>query len=96
MALELKVPVLCISQISRSCEKREDRRPILSDLKDSAVGAFERDADVVMFLYRDDYYNPDAKISLTECIVAKNRYGKIGTAQLHRNPQCGSFTEPER
>ena len=71
MAKELQVPVLCLSQLSRANEKREDKRPMLSDLRES--GAIEQDADIVMFLYRDDYYNEDSeKRNIAECIVAKN------------------------
>ena len=81
MAKELQVPVLCLSQLSRANEKREDKRPMLSDLRES--GAIEQDADIVMFLYRDDYYNSDAeKRNVAECIVAKNRHGETSTVPL--------------
>ncbi len=83
MAKELEVPVLCLSQLSRGPEKgRADRRPILSDLRDS--GSIEQDADVVMFLYREAYYDdgPDADESLAQCIVAKNRHGETTTVNL--------------
>ena len=77
MAKELQVPVLCLSQLSRANEKREDKRPMLSDLRES--GAIEQDADIVMFLYRDDYYNEDSeKRNIAECIIAKNRHGETG------------------
>ena len=80
MAKELNVPVICLSQLSRANEKREDKRPMLSDLRES--GAIEQDADIVMFFYRDDYYNEDTeKHNMAECIVAKNRHGETGTVQ---------------
>ena len=77
MAKELNVPVICLSQLSRANEKRDDKRPMLSDLRES--GAIEQDADIVLFLYRDDYYNEDSeKHNIAECIVAKNRHGETG------------------
>ena len=85
MAKELQVPVLCLSQLSRANEKREDKRPMLSDLRES--GAIEQDADIVMFLYRDDYYNEDSeKRNIAECIVAKNRHGETGKVELRWMP----------
>ena len=81
MAKELNVPVLCLSQLSRANEKRDDKRPMLSDLRES--GAIEQDADIVLFLYRDDYYNEDSeKHNIAECIVAKNRHGETGKVEL--------------
>ena len=84
LALVLEVPVLTLAQLSRSPETREDKRPILSDLRES--GSIEQDADMVAFIYRDDYYNENAKISdslsKSEIIFRKNRSGRIGTAQL--------------
>ena len=84
LALELKIPVICLAQLSRTPELREDKRPILSDLRES--GSIEQDADIVAFIYRDDYYHPENKVddnmSKTEVIVRKNRSGSIGTAEL--------------
>ena len=93
LALELKVPVLCLAQLSRTPELREDKRPILSDLRES--GSIEQDADIVGFIYRDDYYNKESKIddniSQAELIVRKNRSGKIGTAELLFKKNTASF-----
>ena len=90
MAKELQVPVLCLSQLSRANEKREDKRPMLSDLRES--GAIEQDADVVMFLYRDDYYNEDSeKRNIAECIIAKNRHGETGKVPLRWMPEYTAF-----
>ena len=90
MAKELQVPVLCLSQLSRANEKREDKRPMLSDLRES--GAIEQDADIVMFLYRDDYYNADTeKRNVAECIVAKNRHGETGKVELRWMPEYTVF-----
>lgn len=84
LALELKIPVVTLAQLSRTPELRENKRPILSDLRES--GSIEQDADIVAFIYRDDYYNEESKIddnmSKSEIIVRKNRSGKIGTAEV--------------
>ena len=94
MAKELNVPVLCLSQLSRANEKRDDKRPMLSDLRES--GAIEQDADIVMFIYRDDYYNEDSeKRNIAECIIAKNRHGETGTVQLQWMPEFTTFSDME-
>ena len=80
MAKELNVPVIALSQLSRSSEKRDDKRPILSDLRES--GSIEQDADIIMFLYRDAYYSDEGDKSVAECIVAKNRHGQTDKVQL--------------
>lgn len=100
MAKELEVPIICLSQLSRANEKDKTtvRRPRLSDLRDS--GAIEQDADIVLFLHREDYYNdddsnPDADPNSAECIVAKNRHGETGILRLGWRPQFTSFIDPE-
>ena len=81
LAKELDVPVITLSQLSRAPDARPDHRPVLSDLRES--GAIEQDADIVMFLYRDDYYNPETeKKNITEVIMAKHRSGSTGTVEL--------------
>ena len=90
MAKELNIPVICLSQLSRANEKRDDKRPMLSDLRES--GAIEQDADIVLFLYRDDYYNEDSeKHNIAECIVAKNRHGETGKVELRWMPEYTTF-----
>lgn len=92
MAKELDVPVICLSQLSRANESRStgQRRPMLSDLRDS--GAIEQDADIVMFLYRESYYEDDTENpNVAECIVAKNRHGETGTVMLEWRPEFTTF-----
>ncbi len=94
MAKELNVPVICLSQLSRAVESRPNKRPILSDLRES--GAIEQDADSVMFLYRDEYYNENSEDKgICECIVSKNRHGEIGTVKMQWLPQYQTFTDRE-
>ncbi|MCL2055514.1 MAG: replicative DNA helicase [Oscillospiraceae bacterium] len=95
MAKELNIPVLTLSQLSRSVESRSDKHPVLSDLRDS--GSIEQDADIVMFLYRDGYYNPESPDPLmAECIVSKNRHGETGTINLRWNGQYTLFLSESR
>ncbi len=94
MAKELNVPVICLSQLSRGPESRQDKRPMLSDLRES--GAIEQDADEVLFLYRDEYYNENSeKKGIAECIVSKNRHGEVGTVELQWIPQYQTFADRE-
>ena len=95
MAKDLQVPVITCAQLSRGPESRTDKTPMLSDLRDS--GAIEQDADIVMFLYRDDYYkdNPDME-NVASCIIAKNRHGSTGKAELGWYGQYTKFTSIDR
>lgn len=92
LAKELKCPVLALAQLNRECEKRANKRPMLSDLSES--GKIEQDADVIMFLYRDEYYNPNTNESgITEVIIAKNREGAVGVAKLAFEKRTQKFTD---
>ena len=95
LAKELDIPVIALSQLSRGAEKRDDKRPMLSDLRES--GAIEQDADIVMFLYRDDYYNQDSeKKNIAEVILAKHRGGSTGTVELLWMGNYTKFTNMEK
>ena len=95
IAKELNVPVILLSQLNREVDKRQDKKPILADLRES--GAIEQDADVVMFIYRDDYYNKDSENKgIAEIIIAKQRNGPIGTVNLVWLPDYTKFANAER
>ncbi len=95
MAKELNVPVVCLSQLSRANESRSDKRPMLSDLRES--GAIEQDADIVLGLYRDDYYNKESENpNVAECIILKNRRGETGTIELRWLPEFTSFSSLDK
>ena len=100
MAKELNVPVITLSQLARASEKRTEHRPVLSDLRDS--GSIEQDADIVLFLYREDYYSnentapsEDTNRNSAECIIAKNRHGETRTVPLHWQGEFMRFTSEE-
>lgn len=94
MAKELNVPVILLSQLSRAVESRTDKRPMLSDLRES--GSIEQDADIVLFLYREAYYNKESqRQNISECIVAKNRHGETGTVELIWDGQFTRFSNPD-
>lgn len=95
MAKELNIPVLLLSQLNRGVESRTDKRPMMSDLRES--GSIEQDADIIMFLYNDNYYKRDKAegANITECIVAKNRHGETSKIDLVWDPQFTRFSTPE-
>ena len=95
MAKELDVPLICLSQLSRANEARQNKRPLLSDLRES--GAIEQDADIVLALYRDDYYNKETEAhNIAECIILKNRRGETGMIELQWLPEFTNFSSLER
>ena len=95
LARELNVPVIALSQLSRAVEQRTEHRPMLSDLRES--GSIEQDADVVMFIYREDYYKPDTdRKNIAEIIIAKQRNGALGTTELTWLPQYTKFANHMR
>ena len=92
MAKELDIPIIALSQLSRSVESRQIKKPMLSDLRES--GSLEQDADIVMFLYREDYYNPETKNeNITDVIIAKNRNGPTGTIQVYFHKEYVRFQD---
>jgi replicative DNA helicase len=95
MAKDLNVPVITLSQLSRASDRRDDKRPLLADLRES--GSIEQDADIVMFLYRDGYYNPQSeKPNIAECIVAKNRHGETKSIEMSWDGKFTKFTSLEK
>ena len=94
MAKEFNIPIIVLSQLSRGPEARSDKRPMLSDLRES--GSIEQDADMVWFLYRDGYYNPDCEEpGIAECIIAKNRHGETSTVRVGWDGQYTKFRNVE-
>jgi replicative DNA helicase len=95
LARELETPVMCCAQLNRQLEYRQDKRPMLADLRES--GSIEQDADVVLFIYRDEYYNPDSEqMGTAEVIIAKHRNGPTGKAELAFLPQRAEFENMAR
>jgi replicative DNA helicase len=91
LALRLNIPIIALAQLNRAVESRGDKRPVLSDLRDS--GAIEQDADVVMFINREDYYDADLRQGEAEIIIRKNRHGRAGEVALHFEPDLTRFTD---
>lgn len=89
LARELNIPVICLSQLSRKVEERQGHRPMMSDLRES--GSIEQDSDIVMFLLRREYYDPNDKPGMAELIVAKNRHGAVGNINLTWRKEIGQF-----
>ena len=89
LAREINIPILCLSQLSRKVEERTSHKPMMSDLRES--GSLEQDADLVMFLFRRDYYEEKDKPGMAELIVAKNRHGNIGTVHLSFRKELAQF-----
>jgi replicative DNA helicase len=90
LARELNVPIIALSQLSRAVEQRTDKKPNLSDLRES--GSLEQDADMVAFLYRDDYYNPETdRKNITDLIISKQRNGPVGSVELFFQKECSKF-----
>lgn len=95
MARDLNIPVICLSQLSRKCEERADKRPMLSDLRES--GAIEQDADVVLMMYRDDYYNPESEYAgFAEVLIRKNRMGECGDVKLIFQAEYSRFRDADQ
>jgi replicative DNA helicase len=94
LARELNIPVLVASQLSRAVEQRNDKRPMLSDLRES--GSIEQDSDIVMFIYRDEYYSPDTdQVNIAEIIISKHRNGPTGMVPLYFRKEQAQFIEVE-
>ncbi len=95
LAKELKIPIIALSQLSRAVEQRQDKRPLLSDLRES--GSIEQDADIVMFIYRDEYYNKDldSNKNIAELIISKHRNGRIGSVKMKFFPEFSEFRDME-
>ena len=95
MTVEFGIPIIALSQLSRATESRTDHRPMLSDLRES--GAIEQDADIVMFLYRDEYYHPDSdRKNIGEVIIAKKRHGETGSVELVWLGEIQKFADKSR